>query len=377
MESSIRNNVAVTLSFAVLSSVKVIVVYILLSKWLCCPSEAKSLADLVLKYCRKTEVKYETAPGDENRDEHNVEEGNKKPLCTSSTFVGLVEGMHLFSKFVIIVSNIIYLVVVPNPEEEKLPDSKQHEAKVLSYYLTYAGSIYEIGIIIFFPVYIGVCAALCQKNWNVERKNYCAYVKYIDLQFAITFAPFASVHQHYLGGFYWAFILMRLFFYCTTFVAVVIVGVRFFIACLCVKCVDKPCCSDGEAVEIKDCKHLVKDVGFQLFSITINLFTGASALSTYFKIAVIQSDPVRYAYLAITLLSCINAIASTFYNALLLRWIVLKEDDKIDDSAGSKILRFLKLKAPSSHITFAIGLVIYFGQVSLNSYILHSGDLGA
>ncbi len=205
--------------------------------------------------------------------------------------------------------------------------------------------------------------------------GYCGYNKYVDLQFALTIAPFASVHQHYLGRFYWVFIIIRLFFYCTTFVAVVIVGVRFFIAYVCIKCVDIACCSNGEAIEIRDCKHLIKDVGLQLLSITVNLFTGASNLSTYFKIAVIQSDPVRYAYLAFTLLSCLNAIASTFYNAILLRWIAMKEDNKADESAGSKALEFLKFKAPSSHISFVLGLIISVSLIGLNSYILHSGSL--
>lgn len=118
---------------------------------------------------------------------------------------------------------------------------------------------------------------------------------------------------------------------------------------------------------------LIVDVGLQLFSITINFFTSASALATYFKIGVIQEPPVQYAYLAVTVLSCVNAISSTFYNAVLLRWIVMKEENKADGSIGSRALHFLKFKAPSSHIAFALGLVIQVGLIGLNTHILCCG----
>ena len=235
---------------------------------------------------------------------------DKPPLCKSVNFVNSVAALHVFSKVVMVLANVTYLIciVAKNTSDEPL-SSKQEMGETLSYYLTFAGSIYEI-VFCALPVLF----AMCSHCWSVTTSTYCSYIRYGDLQFALAFSPFISVHLHYVGGLYWFFIAVRIFFYCTTFVAVVIVGIRFFIVICCFKIVDIACCSNGEAVEIRDCKHLWKDIGFQLVSLMIKLNTGSSALATYFKIGITQEGPVQTAYLVFTLLSCFNAVAGLLYN---------------------------------------------------------------
>ena len=134
-------------------------------------------------------------------------------------------------------------------------------------------------------------------------------------------------------------------------------------------CYDTPCCSDQSEIEIKNFKHS-KDVVLQLFSIVTKLLTGSSALATFFIIGIVQDEILRYTYLAFTLLACVNAIASILYNSILLRWVVMKEESKTEDKKMNKVLKFLKYKVPSSHISFALGLLINGGMIGLNSYIL-------
>ena len=278
-------------------------------------------------------------------------------------------GLYIGSKVVLVITNIVYLAIARLPSDPSL-SPQQERGRTISYYITFVAFIHEIVSIVLIPTML----ACCWNCWKITSQTFCEYFRYYDLQFALTYAPFASVHLHYLGGPYWIFILIRVGFYCTTFVAVVILGVRFFIAIYCFKVVDIACCSNGEAVEIKGWKHLLKDVGLQLFGLMTKVLAGSSALATFFKIGLLQSDPVMYAYLAFTLLICVNAMASLMYNAVLLRWIVMKEDNKADDSIGSKSLNFLKFKAPSSHISFAISLCTYCGLIGLDSYILNSGN---
>ena len=218
---------------------------------------------------------------------------------------------------------------------------------------------------------IPIILFVCHKPWGVTWETFGGCYRYYDIQIALTFSPFASVNLHYVGGLYWFFIIIRTCVYCITFTAAVILGIRVVIAIWCFKITDFVCCSNGEAVEIKNLKHLLKDIGLQLISIMNKLMTSSSALATFFKIGIIQRDPVKYAYMAFTVLSCFNAISSALYNAILLRWIVMKEDNKADDSCGSNTLEFLKNKAPSSHISFTLAVCINCGLIVLNSYILN------
>ena len=51
----------------------------------------------------------------------------------------------------------------------------------------------------------------------------------------------------------------------------------------------------------------------------------------------------------------------------------MKEEDKADNSWGSRALEFLKVKAPSSHIAFTLAACINSGLIVLNAYILNYG----
>lgn len=389
MDDDIKKTVIQTLFFALVMLLITVGTYVLNSKWICCCNGKRSLLDtLLVTMCVKkilqkiSEIKCcsccyscccckrEEDEVDETSEIKNPNQRSNRPLCGSNALVNIVAFAHVSSKVIMVISNITYLIIISNVQKKPFFNPKQEEGRTLSYYLTFLGSIHEIIYILLLPIFL----AACHSCWKITSKTFCAYLRYGDLQFALTFAPFVSVHLHYLGGWYWIFIVIRVVFYSTTFVAVVIVGIRFLIAVYCWKLVDIACCGNADAVEIKDFKHLFRDVGIQLITVMTKLLTGSSALATYFKIAVIQKDPVRYVYLGFTLLSCANAVASLLYNAILLRWVVMKEDDKADDSIGSKTLEILKFKAPCSHISFALGLIINLGLIGLNSYILGSGN---
>lgn len=365
----IEKSVIITLTLASIGAAKLILFYIITSKWICCSGGQKSILNIVSSCCKRA-----CCGKEQQGDINSSDKDNHSTLCKSMNLVATVEVFHCFTKVVIIASNIAYLVILPDPDEGKLLNEKREQGRLMAYYLTYAMSYYEIAIILAIPLYIFVLTYICY-HLELNRKGFCSYVKLGDLTFALIVTPVSNVYLHYVGGLYWVFIIIRVIFYCTTFVSVVIVGIRFFLAFCCIKCAEFACCTDEEVIEIRDCKHLIFEVGYQVFSITVNLLTGASALATYFTIAVIQTDPVRYAYLAFTALSCFNAIAATFYNAVLLRWVVLTEDEKANESIGSKTLEFLKIKAPSSHIAFVLGLTVQFGLIGLNVYIMLYGSL--
>ena len=298
----------------------------------------------------------------------DISANGPQPLCYHSTFECLVCLLHILSKLALVIADIVYLVVTKQPD-----DDDQENGRALSYMLTYIGSIYEIALICVVPIGLYL-SSKCKKS---ELNTLCATVRYGDLQCVLILAPIFSVHPHYLGGIYWIFIVVRIFFCCTTFVAVVILGIRFRITCMsnCLTLVDMMCCSSGEEVEIKDIKHLLKDVGLKLVTIVLKIFTGSSALATFFHIGYIQEPVVKYSYLGFTILSCVVAAVSALYNAILLRWAVLKEDNMADDSNPSKIMNFLKFKAPCSHFSFVLGFCTNAGLVALNSYILAAGNL--
>jgi hypothetical protein len=372
-------SVKITLTFSVISAVVTIGTYIFTSKWKCCYNGEKSLLDVILarfKCSKKNETagsystESQSKPDEDKRSEpvdDTPHQRDKPPLCNSGSFVNFVVVLHIFSKVVMMIANIIYLSVTKFPMDDSELDPKQKRGMNLSYFITFIGSIYEIVYIFFVPIYV----CFFSKCWNLERAKFLSYLRYGDLQFALMVAPFVSVHLHYLGGVYWVFIFVRIFFYCATFVAVVIAGINFILGVCCFKLVEIACCSNNEAVEIKDFKHLFKDVGIQLVSLMLKLQAGSSALATYFKIGIIQDDPVQYAYLAFTLLICLNVAAGLFYNSILLRWRVMKEENKTDGSAGSKTLEFLAIKTPSSHVAFVLNICISGGLIALNSYILH------
>lgn len=356
--------------------------YWLCSKWICCKSEQPSLLGLLKARCMRKVYERGQQYGTIQEDGQTSQ---TVPLCSSRALLSTVVTLHNVSKVVLLLSNIVYFGYVCYPND-KLSDPRQQQADIqqqqqqqqgqlFAYYITYSACIYEIIVIVGTPFHLMVLDCLCS-HWDINS-NFFSYLRMNDLLFVIQAAPFANAYLHYVGGYFWLFIMARLFYYSMTFVSSVVAGFKFFFNFLCIKCIEFTCCGNGEAVEIRDYKHLFREVSFQVFSITVNLLTGSSALSTYLKIAVIQRDPLRYAYLAFTLLSCFNAIAATFYNAVLLRWVVMKEDHKNDNSIGSMILEFLKFNTPSSHVTFVIGFIIQSGLIGLNSYILYSGNLQA
>ena len=313
--------------------------------------------------------KVESEQGKQNG---SMEEGTKavaeRSLLSSTKLNRVVTILYIASKVVIIITNVVFFFFAKLEDDPSL-STEQKTGKMFSYILTVGGFGHEIFSFLFIPILL---CMFC-KCWEITKETFGGYYRYYDLQLVLTVIPFINVHLHYLGGLYWIFIIIRACAYSITIIAAIILGIRAVIAIWCLKCSDIPCCSKTDAVEIKNWKHLFKDIGFLLVVLTIKITTGSSALATFFKIGIIQSDPVKFTYLAFTLFSCLNAVFSILYNAILLRWIVMKEDNKADESRGSKALEFLKFKVPSSHISFALAVCINCGLIVLNAYILNHG----
>ena len=403
-EANIKKKVILSLFFAIVGAVLTIVLYIFTSKWKCCCNGEKSLWDFIYDKVSEKLNDYQeiTAEDDANKDKRNrkytkITEPESQvvrkrpPLCSSNALVMLVNIVHIVSKGSIIICNIIYLSINKVEDQPSLPSTskpltlsdyyagrtrqtssltpEQIRAWTTSYFLTFIGTIYEIVAIVGVPISLAVTACISNR---IQYKHLGGYIRCSDLQFALLVSSFASVHLHYIGGYFWFFILVRAFFVGCTFVAVVIAGIRCVIGNTCWVCADIPYCNQESEIEITNFKHF-KEVGFQLFSMVTKLLTGSSALATYFIIGIVQAGPLRYTYLGFTVLSCVNATASMLYNSILLRWVVMKEESKTEDNKTAKVLEFLKFKVPSTHISFALGLFINGGIIGLNSYILANG----
>ena len=206
----------------------------------------------------------------------------KGPLLSSIELKHVITFLYIASKVVIIITNIVFFGVAKLEDDPSL-SAEQQTGRTLSYTLTVAGFAHEIFSILFIPILL----CMCCKFWTITKQTFGGYYRYYDLQIVLTFAPFISVHLHYLGGPYWIFIIIRACAYSITIIAIIILGIPIW----CIKAADFGCCSKDEAVEVKNWRHLVKDIGLLLILLTIKITTGSSALATFFKIGIIQSDP--------------------------------------------------------------------------------------
>ena len=353
----------ITLVLSILGCGYAICSYILTSKWICC-CDNKGLLGL-LKECCCSRSDSEDTGGD--------------PLCNSNGTIAFVSALHLLAKPVMIAVDITYFAIVgfnlkrvdlgfrevPLSNLSSLKEAGRDTAELITAMCT----LYEIIVIIFIPLYLSVCVC----TWNSKQENpgcmsFLEVLRLGDLQMAAIFAPFSNVYLITLGGPWYILIGVRLAFYAITFAAAVIAGIRaIFLVCVCVYLCECGC--NREAVEIKNCKQLFISIPFKLISIGLKLMTCSSALSTYFTIGILQPFPVRIAYFVFSMLRGVTALFSLSFNAVLLRWELLKDDEKAKKTQFADILEFLNEYEPHAHLAFFADLVTYLGLIVLNIYI--------
>lgn len=132
------------------------------------------------------------------------------------------------------------------------------------------------------------------------------------------------------------------------------------------------CACNSEAVEVRNCKHLVLKVGVKMFVIALKLMTCSSALSTYLSLGIlVKNFAFRIAYFSFTLLRGLTALFSLSFTAVLLRHAVLKEDELEDENDTTKLLNWLGNWEPHTHISFVVDMVTYGGLFALNFIIVY------
>ena len=296
----------------------------------------------------------------------------------SSGTIALVSGLHLIGKPIMIAVDITYLAIigidvkyvdfglreVPASNFSSLKAAGRDTAEIITAMCT----IYEIVTIIIVPLYLGLTACI----WNKRQKDpgcmsFLEMLRFGDIEMAAILAPFSNVYLFILGGPWYVLIGVRLAFYAVTFAAAVIAGIKMvFIVCVCIYVCECGCTRD--AVEIKSYIQLFITIPIKLVSIGLKLMTCSSALSTYFTIGLLQPFPVRIAYFVFSMLRGVTALFSLPFNAILLRWEVLKQDARYTPFAD--ILEFLNEYEPHTHIAFYVDLITYLGLIILNSYII-------
>lgn len=280
----------------------------------------------------------------------------------------------------LIIGNGIYLGVVGWNQQGTLDilgtnksTNLEKAGQTFSSLVTFIAFVYEIVIILFFPIYGGFWWVCCWKK-KLENGSSCSnfleFLRLGDLEFAFLFAPFSNVNLFYLGKYWYALLIFRLAFYSITFAAAVIAGIRFIFAIYCfVLC---ECACNSEAVEVRNFKHLILEVGAKMVIIALKLMTCSSALSTYLSVAIlVQNFAFRIAYFSFTLLRGVTAILSLSFTAALLRYTVLKEDEKEKNNRMTRLLGWLNENEPHVHISFIMDVITYGGLLALNFVIVH------
>ena len=360
-----KTSLVLTIIFSFCGLVAGIISYVVFTKWTCC-IEGTLFAKIKQKF---------------SKDGLDINTDDSTPaLCNSPALVKAVSTLQALGKILLIVVNAVYLGLVGWDQPgtiDILGTNKSTDlllaGKSIANRVTFISFVYEIFVVVFAPFHAGCFWICCWQKQLQGGKGFWEFLEYlrlVDLEFAFLFAPFSNINLFYLGKGWYALLIYRLVFYSITFAAAVIAGVRFIFAiCCCIFC---ECACNSEAVEVRNCKHLVLEVGVKMVVIALKLMTCSSALSTYLSLGIlVKSYAFRVAYFTFTLLRGVTAIFSLSFTAILLRHAVLKQDEKENENSTTELLNWLSKWEPHTHVSFVIDTVTYGGLLALNFVIVY------
>lgn len=362
-----KTSLILTIVFSFFGLVIGILSYVLASKWWCCDC-TETLFSRLAKCCKRSD------------SSHDTDNKNDRTLCSSVGLVNFASFAQICAKVVLIIGNGIYLGVVGWDQQGSIDilgtnksTNLEKAGQSFANLVTFVAFVYEIIVIVAFPIYVGFWWVSCWRKQLKTGTNFYNFLEFLrlgDLEFAILFAPFSNVNLFYLGKYWYALLIFRLAFYSITFAAAVITGIRFIFAIGCfVLC---ECACNSDTIEVRNFKHLILEVGVKMIVISLKLMTCSSALSTYLSLGIlVKSFAFRVAYFSFTLLRGVTALFSLSFTAALLRYTVLKEDEKNTNSGMTRFLGWLNEKEPHVHISFAVDMITYGGLLALNFVIVH------
>ena len=360
-----KTSLILTILFSFFGLVAGIISYVMFTKWSCC-IEDTLFAKIKQKF---------------SKDGKDIDVDDKPPaLCSSPALINAISVLQVFGKVLLIVVNAVYLGLVGWDQPGTIDILGTNKStnlllagKSFANLVTFISFVYEIIVIVYVPFHAGCLWTFCWQKQLQSGKgfwNFLEFLRLADLEFALMFAPFSNVNLFYLGKGWYVVLIYRLAFYSITFAAAVIAGVKFIFAIYC--CIICECACNSEAVEVRNCKHLMLEVGVKMVVIALKLMTCSSALSTYLSIGIlVKSFAFRVAYFSFTLLRGVTAIFSLSFTAVLLRHAVLKEDEKENDNRITKVLNWLSKWEPHTHISFVVDMVTYGGLFALNFIIVY------
>ncbi len=359
-----KTSLVLTIVLSFLGLVAGIISYVIFTKWTCC-IEGTLFAKVKQKFFKDGQDTDDSTPA----------------LCKGPSLVKAVSILQILGKILLIVVNAVYLELVGSDQSETFDILGMNESTDLllagqsfANRVTFISIVYELIVVAYVPLFAGchwVCCWQAQLQGGRGFWDFLEYLRLSDLALAFVFAPFSNVNFFYLGNGWYGVLIYRLIFYSITFAAAVIAGVRFIFAIYCFIIYD---CSqfNSKAVEIRNCKQLVLEVGVKMVVIALKLMTCSSALSTYLSLGIlVKSFAFRVAYFSFTLLRGVTAIFSLSFTAILLRHAILKEDMKEDGSSTIKVLNWLSKWEPHIHISFVVDMVTYGGLFALNFIIVY------
>lgn len=360
-----KTSLVLTILFSFFGLVAGIVSYVMFTKWTCC-----------IEGTLFAKIKQNFSKGDKDIDTDD----STPVLCDSPGLVNAISILQVLGKIVLVVVNGVYLGVVGWDQPGTIDILGTNKSTNLSLagksfanLVTFISFVYEIVVIVYVPFHAGCLWRFCWLKQLQNGKGFGDFLEFLrlaDLEFAFMFAPFSNVNLFYLGKGWYVVLIYRLVFYSVTFAAAVIAGVRFIFSIYCFIICE--CACNSEAIEVRNCKHLVLEVGVKMVVIALKLMTCSSALSTYLSLGIlVKSFAFRVAYFSFTLLRGVTAIFSLSFTAILLRHAVLKEDEKEDENRTIKVLNWLSKWEPHTHISFAIDMVTYGGLFALNFIIVY------
>lgn len=340
------------------------------TKWTCC-----------IEGTLFAKVKQKFSKGGSKDIDTQKDSTSRVTLCDSPALVKVVSILQVLGKIVLIVVNGVYLGLVGWDQPETIDILGTNEStnltlagKSFANLVTFISFVYEIVVIVFVPFHAGYLWHFCWRKQLQSGKgfwNFLEFLRLADLEFAFMFAPFSNVNLFYLGKGWYIVLIFRLAFYSITFAAAVIAGVRFIVSLICIIICE--CACNSEAVEVRNCKHLILEVALKMVVIALKLMTCSSALSTYLSLGIlVKSFVFRVAYFSFTLLRGVTALFNLSFTAILLRHAVLKENEKEDKNHTTKMLNWLSKWEPHTHISFVVDMVTYGGLFALNFIIVYS-----
>lgn len=360
-----KTSLVLTIILSFCGLVAGIISYVMFTKWTCC-IESTLFTKIKQKF---------------SKDDLDINTDDSTPaLCNSPALVKAVSTLQALGKILLIVVNAVYLGLVGWDQPgtiDILGTNKSTDfllaGKSIANWVTFISFAYEIFVVVCAPFHAGclwVCCWQKQLQSGMGFWEFLEYLRLVDLEFAFLFAPFSNVNLFYLGKGWYVVLIYRLVFYSITFAAAVIAGVRFIFAiCCCIIC---ECACNSEAVEVRNCKHLILEVGVKMVVIALKLMTCSSALSTYLSLGIlVKSFAFRVAYFSFTLLRGVTAIFSLSFTAILLRHAVLKQDEKENENSTTKLLNWVSKWEPHTHVSFVIDTVTYGGLLALNFVIVY------